>query len=134
LGEGSYGTSLARLKNFAGLGREQTRAVAFLTAFLIHHQGRHPMASVDDTEGSKITYIQSDKSDDQIPSLFATIHFRSEQRPDGYTNDDIELLNIQANKHIPDLYEKLVRQREERLAREAEAENPSKASESGLPE
>ena len=66
----------------------------------------------------------SDSSDDQIPSLFATIHFRSEQRPDGYTSDDIELLNIQANRHIPDLYEKLVRQREERIARESVANEP----------
>ncbi len=59
----------------------------------------------------------SDKSDDQVPSIFATIHFRSPSRPNGWTDDELELANIQINKHIPELYQKLVRQRNERLAR-----------------
>jgi hypothetical protein len=34
----------------------------------------------------------------RIPALFATIHFRSEQRPDGYTDDEIVRLNELANR------------------------------------
>ncbi len=82
------------------------------------------MARAKDSAPPKTEPLQSNRSEDQIPSLFATIHFRSEQRPDGYTSNDIELLNIEANKHIPDLYEKLVRQREERIARESVANEP----------
>ena len=33
-----------------------------------------------------------------IPALFATIHFRSAQRPDGYTDEDIQALNAIANE------------------------------------
>ena len=33
----------------------------------------------------------------QIPALFATIHFRSAERPDGYTDAEIAELNILAN-------------------------------------
>ncbi len=54
-----------------------------------------------------------------IPALFATIHFRSEERPDGYTEDEIELMNIEANRHIPELYATLKAARDARLAREA---------------
>lgn len=32
-----------------------------------------------------------------VSALFATIHFRSEQRPDGYSDDDIAELNKRAN-------------------------------------
>lgn len=34
-----------------------------------------------------------------IPALFATIHFKSPQRPDGYTDADIAELNRLANQH-----------------------------------
>lgn len=46
--------------------------------------------------------------DAPIPALFATIHHRSDRRPDGYTTEDISLLNVQANKHIPELHAALV--------------------------
>ena len=36
-----------------------------------------------------------------IPALFATIHFRSPERPDGYTDADIAALNAIANKPKP---------------------------------
>lgn len=36
---------------------------------------------------------------DDIPVLFATIHHQSEQRPDGYTADDIAELNNAGNAH-----------------------------------
>lgn len=32
-----------------------------------------------------------------IPALFATIHFRSDERPDGYSDEDIAELNELAN-------------------------------------
>ena len=32
-----------------------------------------------------------------IPVLFATIHYRSEERPEGYTDEDIAELNEAAN-------------------------------------
>lgn len=35
--------------------------------------------------------------DKPIPSLFATIHFKSDERPDGYTAEDIAELNEKAN-------------------------------------
>lgn len=35
-----------------------------------------------------------------IPALFATIHFRSERRPNGYTAEDIAKLNEGANRHL----------------------------------
>jgi len=31
--------------------------------------------------------------DEKIPALFATIHFRSDARPDGYTDEDIRRIN-----------------------------------------
>lgn len=34
------------------------------------------------------------------PALFATIHFRSGERPDGYTDDDIIQLNRITNQEI----------------------------------
>lgn len=37
-----------------------------------------------------------------IPALFATIHFRSERRPDGYTDEDMVRLNEMANRHLKD--------------------------------
>ena len=46
-------------------------------------------------------------SDEPIPALFATIHHRSEERPNGYTAEDMSWLNVQANRHIPDLYASL---------------------------
>jgi hypothetical protein len=33
-----------------------------------------------------------------IPALFATIHFRSPERPDGYTPEEIAQLNELANQ------------------------------------
>lgn len=34
----------------------------------------------------------------RIPALFATIHFRSERRPNGYTDEEIVRLNELANR------------------------------------
>jgi hypothetical protein len=51
-----------------------------------------------------------DQDDDNIPALFATIHFRSERRPNGYTDAEVAWLNVVANKHIPELYAKLLEQ------------------------
>lgn len=43
--------------------------------------------------------VEADKpSDDQIPAIFATIHFRSPERPNGYTPEDIAELNRLANR------------------------------------
>lgn len=39
--------------------------------------------------------------DRPLPALFATIHFRSTRRPDGYTDEDIVELNRAANPHRP---------------------------------
>lgn len=45
---------------------------------------------------------QPDEADlPKIPCLFATIHFKSEQRPDGYTDDDIKQMNLSANEDQP---------------------------------
>lgn len=44
--------------------------------------------------------------DNLIPALFATIHHRSEHRPDGYTPEDIEDMNNAANAHLPHLQTK----------------------------
>lgn len=44
--------------------------------------------------------------DAHIPALFATIHFKSEHRPDGYTDEDIEDMNNKANAHLPHLQTK----------------------------
>ena len=59
----------------------------------------------------------ADKPDEQIPALFATIHFRSDRRPHGYTADEIEELNIEANRHVPELYAELTAQRNDRMTR-----------------
>ncbi len=37
------------------------------------------------------------KEPEQIPALFATIHFKSKQRPNGHTDDDMRRLNEMAN-------------------------------------
>lgn len=36
-------------------------------------------------------------NEQDVPALFATIHFRSERRPEGYTDDEIAELNRAAN-------------------------------------
>ena len=38
------------------------------------------------------------RKDEDPPALFATIHFRSERRPAGYTNEEIARLNELANE------------------------------------
>lgn len=38
---------------------------------------------------------------DPIPALFATIHFRSDKRPSGYTDDEIAELNEALNNDLP---------------------------------
>lgn len=51
-------------------------------------------------------HLNGEKEDDMtektkpkaIPSLFATIHFQSDKRPNGYTDDDIAQLNERANR------------------------------------
>jgi hypothetical protein len=40
----------------------------------------------------------SSKNDPPLPALFATIHVRSAERPDGYTADEIAELNRVANR------------------------------------
>lgn len=44
--------------------------------------------------------MRSDE-DRPLPALFATIHFRGPQRPDGYTADEITELNRAANCGSP---------------------------------
>jgi hypothetical protein len=44
---------------------------------------------------------EGDQETADIPALFATIHFRSDARPDGYTDEDIAALNAIANKRSP---------------------------------
>jgi len=39
--------------------------------------------------------------EEKLPALFATIHFRSTRRPDGYTDDEIAELNRAANPRDP---------------------------------
>lgn len=41
------------------------------------------------------------EAETQIPALFATIRFQSDERPDGYTDDDIQTLNEIANTPKP---------------------------------
>jgi hypothetical protein len=48
-------------------------------------------------------------SDDTIPNLFATIHHKSDTRPDGMEDHEISAFNVMANKHMPELYEALKR-------------------------
>ena len=45
---------------------------------------------------------ENDQPPPDIPALFATIHFRSAKRPDGYTDEQIAELNALANKPKPD--------------------------------
>jgi len=40
---------------------------------------------------------KEDQEPPNIPALFATIHFQSDERPDGYTDEDIVALNTLAN-------------------------------------
>ena len=47
-----------------------------------------------------------EETDEAIPAIFATIHHKSEHRPDGYTPEEIEELNRAANAHIPELNKK----------------------------
>lgn len=44
---------------------------------------------------------ESDQKPPDIPALFATIHFQSDDRPDGYTDQDIRALNTLANTPKP---------------------------------
>lgn len=44
----------------------------------------------------------TDEKNKPIPALFATIHFRSERRPNGYTDEQIAELNEAANPHWKD--------------------------------
>jgi hypothetical protein len=41
---------------------------------------------------------EDDQTSADIPALFATIHFRSDERPDGYTDEAIAALNAIANE------------------------------------
>lgn len=40
---------------------------------------------------------------DGLPRLFATIHYKSDARPDGYSSKDIWEMNNKANAHLPHL-------------------------------
>lgn len=40
---------------------------------------------------------QDDQEPADIPALFATIHFQGDERPDGYSAEDIHTLNTIAN-------------------------------------
>lgn len=44
---------------------------------------------------------EGDQEPVDIPALFATIHFQSDERPDGYTDEDIQALNALANTPKP---------------------------------
>ncbi|MES2834255.1 MAG: hypothetical protein V4707_06065 [Pseudomonadota bacterium] len=44
---------------------------------------------------------KKDQEPPNIPALFATIHFQSEERPDGYTYEDIQALNTLASTPRP---------------------------------
>lgn len=44
---------------------------------------------------------KSDRKPPDIPALFATIHFQSKERPDGYTEEEIQALNTLANTPKP---------------------------------
>ena len=41
--------------------------------------------------------------DNDIPALYATIHFKSEHRPNGHTAADMVRMNNAANAHLPHL-------------------------------
>lgn len=42
-------------------------------------------------------------ADEDIPALFATIHFKSDRRLDGYTDEEIAELNRIANFRAPEI-------------------------------
>lgn len=44
---------------------------------------------------------EDDQEPADIPALFATIHFQSDERPDGYSAEDIRTLNTIANTAKP---------------------------------
>ena len=44
---------------------------------------------------------EGDQEPADIPALFATIHFQSDGRPDGYTDEDIAALNTLASAPKP---------------------------------
>lgn len=44
---------------------------------------------------------ENDQTPPDIPGLFATIHFRSAKRPDGYTDEQIVELNMLSKKPKP---------------------------------
>ena len=44
---------------------------------------------------------EDDQASADIPALFATIHFQSAERPDGYTDEDIQVLNTLASTPKP---------------------------------
>jgi hypothetical protein len=52
--------------------------------------------------------MSKDADDKPIPNLFATIHWRSDERPDGYTPADVSWMNVIANRHIPELHGQLL--------------------------
>lgn len=47
--------------------------------------------------------VATPEDEELIPALFATIHHKSDTRPDGYTPEDIEDMNNAANAHMPHL-------------------------------
>jgi hypothetical protein len=51
---------------------------------------------------------ETQKPADKIPAIFATIHWRSDQRPDGYLPEEVSWLNVVANRHIPELHQELL--------------------------
>lgn len=58
----------------------------------------------------------------KIPALFATIHWRSPSRPDGYTDEEVWCLNYDANRHLPDLQRSLLKDWDRELAAMTEDE------------
>lgn len=49
--------------------------------------------------------VDDDAHDDAdgLPRLFATIHYKSDARPEGYSSKDIWNMNNAANAHLPHL-------------------------------
>ena len=58
-----------------------------------------PLPVLHDPEGDD----HHDDDDSGIPALFATIHFKSDQRPDGFSAKDMWDMNNAANSHLPHL-------------------------------
>ena len=56
-----------------------------------------PAATTNPAEAEAADVDPSNAPD--FPVLFATIHHKSDQRPDGYTAEDIEELNHAGNAH-----------------------------------